>query len=247
MKKTSLLLALTASCASAAIVDTSYVAGSSSPYSYLTATPLQLLNSSGLNTPVNAGDSLASAQSATHDYNLGFEQSWTTNDPGGQNSDYFASGGLAPILVFDLGQDYDVQNLIFWQYQNSGSIAGVDVANNAKTIEVRYNTEAEGNAAFTGSATTLNLLNAVELNAPGIGRIPSQTFSASNTTARYIQLTITDNHFGNPSAGQGGDRVGLGEFRVDASAVASVPEPSSLACLAIGASSLLLRRSRKKA
>lgn len=228
MKKLTLLIpiAVAATSVQAAIVVPTYLSGSSTPNSFQTSTPDQMVNNAGMNTAVNQGDSLASALAATHSYSGAYGSSWVTNASGG---DYFV-GGVIPVLVFDLGADTTISDLLLWQYENNG---GGQPGNHTKTIDVRFNTQAEG-TTFAGAADlTVNMLDVLSLG----GTNSTQQFAAGNVTARYVELTIVDNY--ETEYPTGGDRVGLGEFRVHA-----VPEPSSVALLGVAALGGMIRRRR---
>jgi len=118
---------------------------------YSTATTDKLTDNSGMTPAVNAGDSLESAVAATHVYGGVFE-SWVTN---GAAPDYSASQP-APVFVWDVtgGGNTQLAAIILWQYQNDGGGTG-RVGNHAKTIELQFNTEAEGSATFAGPVTTV--------------------------------------------------------------------------------------------
>jgi len=124
-----------------------------------------------------------------------------------------------------------VGSVILWEYQNDG---GGDnrVGNHARTIELRFNTEAEGSAVFSGPATTVTM-KPVLTHEENVAQ--DLTFAAR--TCRYVEMAVTDNHYGDPDGlgvhpTIGGDRVGLGEVRFAAGGggvtipgKASVPDP----------------------
>lgn len=195
--------------------------------------PDQMVNSAGLSTPVNDGDSLDDILSITHLFGGTFDSSWVTN---ANAPDYFATGALPPTFVWDLGSDVYVDNLVLWQYENSGGNF-INTGNHARTIDLKFNTEADGSASFSGPTTTISaaaLVGAETLNLP-------QVFDMESPIARYVQMAVSDNHFGDPDGlgvnpTQGGDRVGIGELRFD---VSQVPEPSSVVLLLAGAWAVL--------
>jgi len=198
-------------------------------------------NNSGMTPPVNNGDSLAAAQAATHVYG-NFTESWVTVD---STSDYFATGiGTAnpPSVVFDLGTDTVISNIVLWQYQNDGG--GVaNVGNHTRTLDLRFNTAAEGSGSFLGSATTLTMLPVTDGDGPGNGNDlngvnSAQTFGLSGV-ARYVQLTVTDNYRNFQGITAGGDRAGLGEVRFFGEAI---PEPGSLSLLLLAGGAMMRRR-----
>ena len=143
--------------------------------------PEQLTNNSGLSSPINNGDALATAQAVTHVFNRGFGQSWVTNSVRG---DYFNSNPN-PVFIWDLGQDFSLENILLWQYQNNGG-NNTSIGNHARLFELRYSTNANG-ANFSGSAAFSGTLqSSLGLIAPA--QSPAQTFSLSGVTARYIEI-----------------------------------------------------------
>ena len=215
------------------IVPTIVSQSNTNPYS--TATTAELTNNSGMTPVVNAGDSLAAGVAAIHD-NTGVFFSWVTNAAA---PDYFVQSP-APVIVWDLtgGGDTPVGTAIFWQYQNDG---GGDnrVGNHARSVELRFNTEAQGADVFDGVVTPLLLkptLTGEQNTAQGL--------ALSGDSYRYIRMAVTDNHFGDPDglgvhATIGGDRVGLGEVRF---ATEIIPEPATIALLGTGFLALIRRR-----
>lgn len=199
-----------------------------------------LTNNSGMTPAVNNGDSLSAAQAAVHNYG-GFTESWVTNN---STSDYFLTGIGAtnkPVVVFDLGQDTAISNILLWQYQNDGG-GPANVGNHTRTLDLRFNSAAQGGTTFNGSATTLTMMPVVDNDGvPGNdlgGANSAQTFALSGT-ARYVQMTITDNYRGFQGIVNGGDRAGLGEVRFFGDAV---PEPATAGLLALAGAALARRR-----
>jgi hypothetical protein len=180
------------------------------------------INNKGMNTPVNNGDTVESALAATHKFSNTYDSSYASTDPGGYPSDFFASlpgGDIDVDIVYDLtgGGNTDIGSIILWQYENSAG--GVDrVGNQARTIEIRINTEAQGSATFSGSATTVTLLPVTDGDADPDndqgGTNSAQLFALDSLeNGRYVQLSITDNYYSLQGMTAGGDRVGLGEVR----------------------------------
>jgi hypothetical protein len=222
-----------------AVILPTYVAGDSSPDSYSSATPAHMVDGSGLSEAIPAGDTLTHALGVTHLYDGVFE-SWVTMDPNGGNSDYYANGTAAPLIVLDLGAEQSVGTIILWQYQNNGGSNATDGArdgNHTRTIDVRFNTAADGSSNFAGSPTTVTLKE-VWLGLGGVNSAQAFAIPAA-PTARYVQLAVTDNYYGQPGINAGGDRVGLGEVRF---ATEVVPELSSALLGALGLLGLLRRR-----
>ncbi len=69
---------------------------------------------------------------------------------------------------------------------------------------------------FPAQAAAVVTLKDVDLGLSGINS--PQFFSlGAGARARFVQLTVTDNFFGMPGIVAGGDRVGIGEIRFNAS------------------------------
>ena len=220
-----------AGAGSAAVIQPTGIA--SEEYAYDGSRTLKLIDNSGMTTSVNGGDSLASALAAEHLASAQWDSFFST-DPGGYPSDFFANlpGGDTDLdIVLDLGADQTLGSILLWQYSYDSP-----EGNQAQTLEVRVNTEAEGSATFAGSATTVTLLKISEL----AGVNSAQAFALDAiATGRYVQLSILDNYYDAANSSYGGDRVGLGEVRFASEAV---PEPATMALLSLGA--LLIRRRR---
>jgi len=179
---------------------------------YSSATTAKLNDNSGMTPGVNAGDSLADAIGAIH-ANTGVFDSWVTNDSA---PDYFGGfgGTNPPEIIWDLtgGGDTPVGTLIIWQYQNDGG-GNNQVGNHARTIELQFNTEAQGSDTFAGPIATVMALPTLT----GDDNV-AQPLALPGGEYRYVSMKITDNHAGDPDgvgvhATIGGDRVGLGEVR----------------------------------
>lgn len=197
-------------------------------------------DNSGMSPAVNNGDSLATAQAAIHSYG-NYVESFVTVD---STVDYFATGFGStnpPSVVFDLGQDSVLSNILLWQYQNDGG-GQTNVGNHTRTLDLRFNLAADGATIFSGSATTLTMLPVLDGDGDGgndLGGLNSaQTFGLSST-ARYVQLTITDNYRNFQGITGGGDRAGLGEVRFFGEAI---PEPASAGLLLLAGSAMFRRR-----
>jgi len=134
---------------------------------------------------------------------------WVT-DACGYPCDYLESFD-APVLTLDLGQDRSLNEINVWGYTSTN-------ANGIKEFKLRFATAADGPNGF-GTSEKYN---------PTFSDLPNddtsrQMFPFSKTlTARYVELTVTDNHFVAPGDGTnteepggttpGGDRVGIGEI-----------------------------------
>jgi hypothetical protein len=199
-----------------------------------------VVNNSGMTPAVNNGDTLGSASAAVHNYG-NFTESFVTN---ASTADYFATGvGAAtpPSVVFDLGTDTSLSQILLWQYQNDGGGAA-NVGNHTRTLTLRFNTAAQGAGSFSGAATAVTMLPVLDNDGLGgndLGGINSAQVFGLGGTARYVQLTITDNYRGFQGILNGGDRAGLGEVRFFGEAV---PEASSAALLLLSGGLLARRR-----
>jgi hypothetical protein len=120
---------------------------------------------------------------------------WVTDAP---NADYFVAKP-APILWFDLGADVVLSEISTWGYADTNT-------NGAKDFSLRFATSAEGTTGFGTSITYNPIFEATFATAPRDSNVFSQ-----NVTARYVEMTITDNWRGFQGGTPGGDRVGLGE------------------------------------
>ncbi|MGJ8695237.1 MAG: hypothetical protein ACSHYF_02905 [Verrucomicrobiaceae bacterium] len=110
-----------------------------------------------------------------------------------------------PVLTLDLGQDRDLNEISIWGFVQAN-------ANGGKRASLRFATQNDG-AANMGTSITFN--PAFSLNNDELLR---QSFAFGQIiTARFVEVTITDNFFQFPGDGSqgetpGGDRVGLGEI-----------------------------------
>lgn len=112
----------------------------------------------------------------------------------------------APVFTIDLGTDRTLDQIDIWGYASSN-------ANGLKEFKLRFATGAEGPTGF-GSSIDFN---------PTFSDLPNDDTSRQNfpfgrsLSARYVELTVTDNHFIEPGDGSGGetpggDRIGMGEI-----------------------------------
>ena len=127
---------------------------------------------------------------------------WVTNAPNGGTGDYFGpTPNPAPRLVVDLGSTVPLNEISVWGYSDTNG-------NGAISLDLRFS----NTTTFSGAATSI----------AGITQpvTPRQSFSFADVTARYVEITPTDNLFG--IAPPGGDRVGLSEIAFSV----PIPEPS---------------------
>lgn len=186
-----------------------------------------LVDGSGLSGDSNG----VGGESVTHLSDL--STSWVTDRV--ELNDYYTTGLPVPVLTFDLGQNTAIDGFAYWAYAANN--------NTAKDISIRFATEADGTGGFGTSITNNpNFVLAFDV-IPGDPQ-ERQNFGFSEVIARYVEVAITDNYFGELTGFVGGDRVGAGEFQFNA--VAEVSEPASLLGLLVlgtfGAGSALKRK-----
>lgn len=195
------------------IQPTSLVSGEYVPLN----SPTNVINNAGMLTAVNTGDTLASATSALHEYTAdNFLASYVSDDPAPAGGDFFADilPDTGVDFVFDLtaGGDIGLGSILLWNYGYSWG-----PGNQLREVEVRVNTEAEGNTTFNGAPVMIRLKPVRDLDADpsnDLGGVNSaQVFGLGAQNGRYVQLTLTDNFFGRQGNSTSGDRVGLGEVR----------------------------------
>lgn len=166
------------------------------PISSISSSSTDLYNVSNLIQGAGSG------YSATEPHNSiggGSTHTWVTNAPNG-SGDYYANGVADPVLIIDLGADRSLSEISTWGYANSNT-------NGGKNFSLRFATSTEGSGNFASSITYSPSFEA----AFSADSRDSNSFS-QNVTARYIELTFTDNWRGLQGGTPGGDRVGLGEI-----------------------------------
>ena len=169
-----------------------------------------------------------------HDKTLGgADGNWVTAAPGGFPSDYIAVAGM-PVISLDLGEDRVLSEISVWGYESTNS-------NGVSEFTLNFATDAEG--AGGGSASAGPFATAGDLNTGMNDSTTRQSFSFDAVTARYVDVTVTDNFFnsdGTDAGGNipGGDRAGLGEIAF------AIPEPNSMLML-VPALALLFRFRRR--
>lgn len=130
----------------------------------------------------------------------GSTHTWVTNAPNGGNDDYFSNGVPDPVLIIDLGADRALSEISTWGYANTNT-------NGGREFTLRFATSSEGTGGFGNSITYSPSFQA----GFSADTRDSNTFS-QNVTARYVELTFTDNWRNGQGGTPGGDRVGLGEI-----------------------------------
>jgi hypothetical protein len=127
-----------------------------------------------------------------------------------------------PVLTLDLSQDQALHEISIWGFVQSNT-------NGGKRASLRFATAADGPAGF-GNTITFK---------PSFSLINNETTRQSFTfgqriTARYVEITISDNFFVAPGDGSqgetpGGDRVGLGEISFSVPDASNTPHDNLLA------------------
>jgi len=145
------------------------------------------------------GPGLGFEASEPHDATGAFSNHlWVTRACPSLPCDYFGSFP-DPVLTIDLGQDRKLDEISIWGYADSNN-------NGGKNFRMRFATELEGIGNFASSISYSPTFTAVNETTK------RQSFAFGQVvTARYLEITITDNFFIPPGT-FGGDRVGLGEI-----------------------------------
>ena len=148
------------------------------------------------------------------------------NAPGGANNWVSNSSGVdyfnlsaPPVLVFDLGADVDLRLIYLWAYSEGTTFPGDRQGNSLRSFSLRFATAANGTSGFGTSITanpTFTPRPALPTLAGGTAVAqPVQVFDLGSTvTARYVEMTLTDNYHGF-AGNDGGDRVGFNEIAFD--------------------------------
>lgn len=220
---TSLALAFGANAASV-VINPASIAYITTPAQELTGLNLDnennIINGNGLSAPLT----VANIASVTH-ADVTFDapgNAWVTTDPGGYPSDFFASGGNAPVFTIDLGGIFNVTDFVIWGYH-----FGANNGNHPKNLLLEFS---QNGGASYGAPVGIEVPNAGAYNSADV-------ITFAGETANYVRMTVTDNFYGIYS---GGDRVGIAEIRFMGDAV---PEPS-VGCLGALGALLLFRRRR---
>ncbi len=160
---------------------------------------------------------------------------WYSIEPIKDADDYFADGGSPITIIFDLGSDMDISAIAVWGYHNNGSAANT---NFLKDFSLSFATNDDGTDDFQTSISHTESFSTADLgyNSQQDFKFTDDADNDLTVTARYIQMTITDNW--------GGNIVGSVEIQFDVEEVNVIPEPSALTLLGLGGLGLVLRRRR---
>jgi hypothetical protein len=135
----------------------------------------------------------------------GGANNWYTNAPGGFPSDYIAVHAGPEYVWFDLGSDVPLNEISYWGYSLGN-------ANGMRDFNLSFASDAEGGAAGLGDesyGTTITLNPSFTALQEDTLR---QSFGFTQVDARYVRVEATSTYFGQPGAGAGGDRLGIGEI-----------------------------------
>jgi hypothetical protein len=132
---------------------------------------------------------------------------------------------MPPVhLVFDFGELKWVKGTYIWAYPYSTGVEGTYQGNTMKDFSVRFG---EG-PIFSGDpviAGTADHGPICDVTGSPSTPIPRQDFSmVYKVRARYAEVTITSNYFGEPGS-RGGDRCGAGEIWFEEANINIASEP----------------------
>lgn len=157
----------------------------------------------------------------------GAAANWVTTADAGFPADYIEDVGM-PVIELDLGQDRALSEISTWGYEDGNT-------NGMREFSLRFATGAEGPAGY-GSSINYNPTFLVD-DFFDFDAVERRSFDFSEqVSARYVELTVTDNYFDDPGDGTGengwgpgGDRVGIGEiaFRAEGDFEPEPPAPPS--------------------
>lgn len=210
---------------------------------YINPTSVTSSSTGDFRSANNLANGIGLDASFTHDFgnsiSPSYDSSWVTADPAPGGGDYFVDAGPVTLTI-DLGSDTSFHTFVTWAYGGTTGNGSTKQGNNVRDFTLRFATEAEGLGGF-GNSIALNPSfaqpdAAIHDNLMVTLRSDPALYSlGTSLTARYIEMTVTDNFFGQAGYA-GGDRVGLGAIAV------AVPEPSSGLLFALAGLGLMLRR-----
>lgn len=140
---------------------------------------------------------------------------------------WISAGGITTgNFDFDLGGTFTVESFAYW---GIGGGAGSDVTG--------FTLLAADNAAFTGATVLGSFSPALDPSFSTTAKV----FTFAPTAAAFVRMQITSNN--------GGGVAGFGEAAFEVQSAAAVPEPASLALIALGTGPLavVVRRFRRRA
>lgn len=202
--------------------------------SFVSTARADLIHATSVADVNNLTDTSYYSASMASDGNTG---NWLATVDGGYSDggDYFAQVGTPFVLRFDLAKSYQLSGASLWNYPISG--------NEVKTFSLAFSTDGVN---YGSSSTYTTATPKVAAYSPST-ECYEQDFSFSTVTARYVQMTTTDNWYGgvcaDGNAVAGGNRVGFNEIEF---AGRAVPEPAPTTIVITGMLSLMAYAWRKR-
>ena len=124
----------------------------------------------------------------------GAAANWVTQADAGFPADYVEDVGM-PIIELDLGADVLLDEISTWGYENGNT-------NGMREFSLRFATDAEGKTEF-GASIDYNPTFLVEDFFDFEAHERRSFEFDQSVTARYVELTVTDNYFDDPGDGSG--------------------------------------------
>ena len=139
-------------------------------------------------------------------------------------NEWFAlDGENEATVIFDLGAEYEISRVAFWNEEHSGAFSASFFACSDALCSVQ--------AGLGGFAI---------LDSPFFVSYSAQVLDTSDVLTRYVGLTVQG-----PNDPFNFNSVSLAEIAFDAGAAEPVPEPSSIALLTLGLGALARRRAMR--
>ena len=162
-------------------------------YAVIDASPLRLLDNSGLSSPLNTGDPVPAVYPA-HDTNLA--------------NMYWSGSEHTPIVTFSLPETFDLRGLHYWNFNEPSSPGNDGTGRGFKNVAIYYSAD-----AVAGAYTLLGTFQFQE--ASGTIDYRGATLSFGQTIrAHYLRLAVLGDW--------GGDFAGMSEVRFLGSAIPSL-------------------------
>jgi len=156
---------------------------------------------------LNTGEIFVLSNAVAYHAGNGQYESWTAKKTAGK-----------PVFVFDLGANKTIHSAVLWQYGNWAGNTSAAGENDTQNFRMLFHTAAEGNSFDFGTETADLTATASRIQNLQVNGNVAQQFNFTETTARYIAMTIDSNF--------GGSRYGLGEVRFTTSGSTPPPDPN---------------------